>query len=100
MAIPLRVLFTLRISLVEKFSIAVIFMVGVVTMVCAIVRCVSLNSSVKGGQVSTTWLMLWAAIEGLVGTCAAVPRLSRAPLSAARSPFRNPPGNKEAARKL
>jgi len=51
-------------------------------MVCAIVRSVSLSSSVKGGQVSTTWLMLWAAIEGVVGTCPAVPRrLSLSPSS-------------------
>jgi hypothetical protein len=69
MAIPLRVLWSLRISLVEKLSVGVVFIVGIITMVFAIVRVVSLNSSVNGGQVSTTWLILWAGIEGCVGMC-------------------------------
>ena len=38
-------------------------------MVFAIVRVVSLDSSVNGGQVSTTWLIFWGAIEGAVGMC-------------------------------
>jgi hypothetical protein len=67
MAIPLRVLWNLRISPIEKFSVGVVFVVGIITMVFAIVRVVSLNSSVNGGQVSTTWLILWAGIEGAVG---------------------------------
>lgn len=67
MIIPIRVLVSLRITLVEKLSIGVVFIVGIITMVFAIVRVVSLNSSVNGGQVSTQWLMLWAAIEGVVG---------------------------------
>lgn len=69
MAIPLRVLWNLRISLVEKFSVGIVFVVGIITMVFAIVRVVSLNSSVNGGQVSTTWLILWGGIEGSVGMC-------------------------------
>ena len=69
MVIPVRVLVSLRITLVQKLSIGVVFIVGIITMVFAIVRVVSLNSSVNGGQVSTQWLMLWAGIEGLVGMC-------------------------------
>lgn len=67
MIIPIRVLFNLGISLVEKFSIGIVFVVGIITMILAVVRVVSLNSSVNGGQVSTTWLLLWAGIEGVVG---------------------------------
>lgn len=67
MAIPLRVLWNLRINLVEKLSVGVVFVVGIITMIFAIVRVVSLNSSMNGGQVSTTWLILWAGIEGAVG---------------------------------
>lgn len=67
MIIPIRVLVTLRITLVQKLSIGVVFAVGIITMVFAIVRVISLNSSVNGGQVSTQWLMLWAGIEGAVG---------------------------------
>ncbi|OAF60074.1 hypothetical protein VC83_02835 [Pseudogymnoascus destructans] len=66
MLIPIRVLVSLRITLVQKLSIGVVFIVGIITMVFAIVRVVSLNSSVNGGQVSTQWLMLWAGIEGVV----------------------------------
>lgn len=73
MIIPIRVLFNLRISLVEKFSIGVVFVVGIITMIFAVVRVVSLNSSVNGGQVSTTWLMLWAGIEGVVGMSLSLP---------------------------
>ena len=36
-------------------------------MVFATVRTVSLNSTTTGGQVSTQWLILWGAIEGVVG---------------------------------
>ncbi|KFZ24021.1 hypothetical protein V502_01503 [Pseudogymnoascus sp. VKM F-4520 (FW-2644)] len=66
MIIPIRVLVNLRITLVQKLSIGVVFIVGIITMVFAIVRVISLNSSVNGGQVSTQWLMLWAGIEGAV----------------------------------
>lgn len=67
MAIPLRVLWNLRISLIEKFSVGAVFVVGIITMVFAVVRVVSLNKSTSGGQVSTTWLILWGGIEGCVG---------------------------------
>jgi hypothetical protein len=37
-------------------------------MVFAIVRVISLDTSVRAtGQVSTTWLILWASLEGAVG---------------------------------
>lgn len=68
MIIPIRVLVNLRITPVQKLSIGVVFIFGIITMVFAIVRVISLNSSVNGGQVSTQWLMLWAGIEGAVGT--------------------------------
>lgn len=67
MAVPLRVLWNLKISRIEKISIGLIFAVGLITMATAIIRSVSLNSSSSTGQVSTTWLMLWAGIEGAVG---------------------------------
>ncbi|OAA79096.1 hypothetical protein LEL_02582 [Akanthomyces lecanii RCEF 1005] len=66
MAVPLRVLWNLKISRLEKISIGLIFAVGLITMATAIIRSVSLNSSSSTGQVSTTWLMLWAGIEGAV----------------------------------
>ncbi|KAM3519974.1 hypothetical protein NHJ13051_007162 [Beauveria bassiana] len=50
----------------EKMSIGLIFVVGLITMATAIIRSVSLYFSSSAGQVSTTWLMLWAGIEGVV----------------------------------
>lgn len=58
MAVPIRVLWNLKISFVEKISIGLVFIVGIITMVTAIIRSVSLESSTSAGQVSTTWLML------------------------------------------
>ena len=67
MALPVRLLWNLKISTMEKFSLCVVFTVGIITMVFAIVRVVSLDVSTSGGQVSTTWRILWGGIEGAVG---------------------------------
>jgi hypothetical protein len=58
MIVPMRLILNLKISLVEKISIGFVFAVGIITMVTAIIRSVSLESSSTSGQVSTTWLML------------------------------------------
>ena len=73
MAIPVQVLYSLRISTAQKLSVGVVFIFGIITMVFAIVRVVSLDSSVANGQVSTTWLILWASIEGAVGKSSSTP---------------------------
>lgn len=66
MAIPIRLLWNLQISMREKLAVGVVFTVGLITMVFAIVRTVSLDSTTSGGQVSTEWLIFWGAIEGMV----------------------------------
>lgn len=64
MAIPIRVLASLQINTKEKISIAFVFLVGVITMVAAIVRCVSLKGKQSGsGELSVPWLIFWGAIE-------------------------------------
>jgi hypothetical protein len=68
MTIPIRLLWNLQISPAEKISVGFVFSVGVITMIFAIIRCVSLDSTAGSGEVSTTWLGLWAGIEGCVGT--------------------------------
>lgn len=67
MAIPLKLLWNLRISIQEKIAVCFVFTVSIITMVFAIVRSVSLDKTTNGGQVSTQWLILWGAIEGMVG---------------------------------
>lgn len=82
MAIPVRILYTLRISTAQKVSVGFVFMVGIITMILAIVRVVSLDTStsVDGhikatkGHVSPSWLVLWAGIEGAVGESSSVIR--------------------------
>jgi hypothetical protein len=49
-------------------SVALVMCVGVITMVCAIVRASSLGIFASSGQIPISWLVLWACIEGLVGT--------------------------------
>ena len=66
MAIPRHLLWDLRITMVQKLSVGIVSVVGIITMVFAIVRVLSLNKSTSGGQVSTTWLILWSGIEGCV----------------------------------
>lgn len=68
MAIPTRLLWSLHISRVEKISISMVLCVGVVTMICAIIRASSLGVFAEAGQIPLPWLALWATIEGFVGT--------------------------------
>jgi hypothetical protein len=67
MAIPVRLLWNLQISFIEKISVALAMCVGVITMVCAIVRASSLGVFASAGQIPISWLVLWASIEGFVG---------------------------------
>ncbi len=66
MSIPIRLLWNLQINMAEKISVGGAFSVGIITMIFAIVRVVSLDTSVKAGEVSPTWLALWGNIEGLI----------------------------------
>ncbi|RDW65230.1 CFEM-containing protein [Coleophoma crateriformis] len=66
MAIPIRLLWGLQKSIPEKLSLGTVFSVGLITMVVAIIRAVSLKANASGGQISAEWLILWAGIEGVV----------------------------------
>lgn len=69
MAIPIRMLWNLQITFVEKISVGVAFIFGFITIICAIIRAVSLNTAAAQDKViPITWLILWASIEGLAGT--------------------------------
>jgi hypothetical protein len=68
MAFPIRLLWNLRISRMQKVAVGVAFSVGIITMICAIVRTSSLGVAANAGQIPISWLVLWAAVEGLVGT--------------------------------
>ncbi|KAI9777321.1 MAG: hypothetical protein M1839_008929 [Geoglossum umbratile] len=66
MALPMRLLWNLRISLAEKISVACIFGVGVICMIFATIRVISISEKAATGQASPTWLALWAVIEDSV----------------------------------
>lgn len=68
MAIPVQILYTLRISIAQKFSVGDVFTVGIIAIIVAIIRVVSQDSSKKNGDVSTTWLILFNIIEGTINT--------------------------------
>jgi hypothetical protein len=68
MAIPVRLLWNLQITVLEKLSVGIAFIFGIITIVAAIVRAVSLNTAASEAHViPISWLILWASIEGLVG---------------------------------
>ena len=67
MALPMRLLVNLRISRAEKISVACIFGVGVICMIFATIRVISISEKAATGQASPTWLALWAVIEDSVG---------------------------------
>ena len=63
MIIQISLLFSLQIHLADKIAIGLIFSVGSISIVFAIVRVVSLGSHEDNGQFNLTWLTLWATIE-------------------------------------
>ncbi|TQS33303.1 hypothetical protein Golomagni_06358, partial [Golovinomyces magnicellulatus] len=63
MALPIRLLWNLQISRIEKTCIGLAMSVGVITMVCAIIRASSLGKFAQSGQIPISWLALWASIE-------------------------------------
>ncbi|KAH0565992.1 hypothetical protein GP486_000603 [Trichoglossum hirsutum] len=67
MALPMRLLWNLRITAAEKISVACIFGVGVICMIFAVIRIISISEKAETGQASPTWLALWAVIEDSVG---------------------------------
>ncbi|RFU29596.1 hypothetical protein B7463_g6733, partial [Scytalidium lignicola] len=90
MVIPIKLLWTLRISTFEKLSVGFAFSVGIITMIIAIIRVVSLDNSVQNGEVNTSWLILWAAIEVcvaiLVGCLPAFAIFVRTQMTSTRRP--------------
>lgn len=102
MALPLRLLWNLRISFQQKFAVGIVFTVGIITMIFAIVRSVSLDGTTTAGQVSTQWLILWGAIEGmvaiLVGCLPAFAIFVRGRVEASRAQYGSYPSGTQSSR--
>ena len=68
MAIPIRLLWNLQVTFMEKISVGIAFIFGFITIICAIIRAVSLNTAASQDKsIPISWLILWASIEGLAG---------------------------------
>jgi hypothetical protein len=62
MAIPVHILYTIRISTIQKFSAGIVFTVGIITMIVCIVRVITLSLSFKKGAVTTLWSVVEAGV--------------------------------------
>lgn len=74
MALPIRLVWDLRIDRKRKAGLAGIFLLGIIDIVFAIVRVIETSASVH--HVDVVWLGLWSMIEASVGKWYAIPRSS------------------------
>lgn len=69
MALPLPVLYNLRINSQQKMGLVVIFCLGLITIIFAIVRVIETNATKT--HVDPIWLALWSMIECAVAVIVA-----------------------------
>lgn len=65
MALPLRLLWGLRVTCQQKIALGTIFSLGLIIVVFAIVRVVETSATLK--HVNPMWLALWSIVEASVG---------------------------------
>lgn len=65
MALPLKVLWNLRVNPRQKFALGVIFSLGFIIIAFALVRVVQTGASAM--HVNPIWLAVWSMIEASVG---------------------------------
>ena len=65
MALPLRLLWGLKVNLQQKIALAAIFSLGFIIIAFAVVRVVETGATFK--HVNPMWLALWSMIEASVG---------------------------------
>ena len=64
MALPLRLLWGLKVNLQQKVALAAIFSLGFIVIAFAVVRVVETGATFK--HVNPMWLALWSMIEASV----------------------------------
>lgn len=67
MILPLRLVWNLRVPFYERIGIIATFGVALLCVAAAIVRVVSVGSKAGTSTPSSSWLALWAVIEGAIG---------------------------------
>ena len=71
MAIPIRMLWRVQMSLSRKVVLGGIFSLAVITCVFAIVRITVISISTR--QPDTSWSYLWSSVEQCIGMKALLP---------------------------
>ncbi|KAI9699453.1 MAG: hypothetical protein M1836_003064 [Candelina mexicana] len=66
MALPIKLLWYLQISLRRKLSVGVIFVMAGLCMIAAIVRLIQINSKTGSKNPSNIWLAVWGSTEATV----------------------------------
>ncbi|KAK5119979.1 hypothetical protein LTR85_007055 [Meristemomyces frigidus] len=66
MILPIRLLWNLRVPTYERLGIVATFAVGSLCIIAAIVRVISIGSKAGDSTPSSSWLALWAMIEGAI----------------------------------
>lgn len=61
MALPICIIWNLRLPLLQKMSVVGLFCIGVVLVIVATLRVVQIEGKTRSS--STSWLALWAVIE-------------------------------------
>lgn len=68
MLLPVKLIWSLRLPLVQKLSVGGIFCVGAGCIVIAIVRVVQIGTRAKNDSTpSSSWLAFWGMIEAGIG---------------------------------
>ena len=68
MILPLRVIWSLHLPMAQKLSLAAVFSIGVICIIIATVRVVSLGEgSGDNSTPSSSWLAFWGMIESGIG---------------------------------
>lgn len=64
MAIPIRILWNVQISVRSKIGLMVLFALILFTMIIAIIR---VTLSLRNKREDDSWIFVWAAVEAAVG---------------------------------
>ncbi|EEH17894.1 hypothetical protein PABG_00457 [Paracoccidioides brasiliensis Pb03] len=93
MALPSKLLWSLRLPLAQKLSVASIFSIGFICIIVATVRVVQIGSKAKNSSTpSSSWLAFWGIIETgiavIIGCLPALAIIYRKERSARRTSFK------------
>ncbi|KAJ5747720.1 uncharacterized protein N7511_009416 [Penicillium nucicola] len=90
MALPLRLIWNLKMKSKQKISIGALFCFGWICIIISTIRVVQLGESVNGVP-STSWLALWATIEAsiavMIGCCPGLYRVIRTSMSSSKATY-------------